>query len=387
MTSPEFFSIRDLSDPRVQIQWHEAVAVVAGIATWAADLGVEYLPDLDALGLSANGQPVADPGAADGDQAVRQLGRALQLLLNDDAPDRLAELAALATRAHEKESVDKLESALRFYERPDRPAQLRALTARASSLERENEPPARAEFEHWQEQARARASVGEPTAAAPSTTRHEKSRRRWVGAIAVATCAAAVATAVRVPVYHEAMVAPLLRFLTPAAVHPEAGPEKPQGTGDERHAPARTPQSKVGRSTLPMVTHQPARPSAAPSGVAGSEPRETLVTTITEDPRDARPARVDPTQIYTAAVAGITPPTPVRQHLPSAPPRGRAAEEMGVLALTIDSNGMVERVQLVSPSSRFEDRMLVAAAKTWKFRPALLDGIPVRYRLEVRVTR
>jgi hypothetical protein len=30
--------------------------------------------------------------------------------------------------------------------------------------------------------------------------------------------------------------------------------------------------------------------------------------------------------------------------------------------------------------------MLVAAAKAWKFRPAMKDGRPVRYRMQVRIT-
>jgi hypothetical protein len=30
--------------------------------------------------------------------------------------------------------------------------------------------------------------------------------------------------------------------------------------------------------------------------------------------------------------------------------------------------------------------MLVAAAKAWKFRPALFDGRPVKYRMRVAIT-
>ena len=43
-------------------------------------------------------------------------------------------------------------------------------------------------------------------------------------------------------------------------------------------------------------------------------------------------------------------------------------------------------MRLISPSNRFHERMLVAHAKTWKFRPAIRDGQPVKFRTVVRLT-
>jgi hypothetical protein len=34
---------------------------------------------------------------------------------------------------------------------------------------------------------------------------------------------------------------------------------------------------------------------------------------------------------------------------------------------------------------RFQERMLMAAAKAWTFKPAMRDGHPVRYRLRIAI--
>jgi outer membrane biosynthesis protein TonB len=52
----------------------------------------------------------------------------------------------------------------------------------------------------------------------------------------------------------------------------------------------------------------------------------------------------------------------------------------------VTERGEVEKVHLISPANRYRERMLVAAAKAWRFKPATLDGQPVRYRTTVRIT-
>jgi hypothetical protein len=58
----------------------------------------------------------------------------------------------------------------------------------------------------------------------------------------------------------------------------------------------------------------------------------------------------------------------------------------GVFDLVVDEHGRVERVELISPGNLYQERMLVAVAKAWRFQPALLDGVPVRYRTQVQIT-
>jgi outer membrane biosynthesis protein TonB len=59
--------------------------------------------------------------------------------------------------------------------------------------------------------------------------------------------------------------------------------------------------------------------------------------------------------------------------------------DVSVIRLTIDERGRVEHVRLLSPGSSFNDRMSLAAAKAWVFRPARLVDRPVKYQLDVRL--
>jgi TonB family protein len=61
-------------------------------------------------------------------------------------------------------------------------------------------------------------------------------------------------------------------------------------------------------------------------------------------------------------------------------------EQIGTLEFVVSESGAVEHVRLVSPANRYQERMLVAAAKAWQFRPATREGRPVRYLTRIRVT-
>ena len=61
-------------------------------------------------------------------------------------------------------------------------------------------------------------------------------------------------------------------------------------------------------------------------------------------------------------------------------------DDVGTLELTVTETGTVSHVKLISTSNRYQERMLVAAAKTWRFQPAMKNGGPVRFRARVRIT-
>ena len=82
----------------------------------------------------------------------------------------------------------------------------------------------------------------------------------------------------------------------------------------------------------------------------------------------------------------VTPAVIVRPVLPKEPPPNVPPEQVGTIEVVVDEQGDVLNVKLISPANRFHERMLVSAAKMWKFRPAYKDGQPVRYRTRVRLT-
>ena len=90
--------------------------------------------------------------------------------------------------------------------------------------------------------------------------------------------------------------------------------------------------------------------------------------------------------VYSTLDAAVIPPVLVRPVLPKQPPPGVPESMIGTIELLVDEQGDVEAVRLTSPANRFHERMLVSAAKMWKFRPAYKDGRAVRYMTRVRLT-
>ena len=86
--------------------------------------------------------------------------------------------------------------------------------------------------------------------------------------------------------------------------------------------------------------------------------------------------------VYSRADPGVQPPAFIRPQMPKDPPPG---VNTGYFDIVVNEAGDVQQVQLVSPTRQFQERMLVAAAKAWKFRPATLNGQPVKYRLRVPI--
>ena len=137
-------------------------------------------------------------------------------------------------------------------------------------------------------------------------------------------------------------------------------------------------------------------PPAASTTALPAAPRGTVDVRVAE--RDGRvvpstvaPLRTAPRvapsgQVYRAGDPQVTPAVLIRPHLPHTPPPDVPDEHIGTLEFVVAESGAVEHVHLVSPANRYQERMLVAAAKTWLFRPATRDGRPVRFQIKLRVT-
>jgi TonB family protein len=105
-------------------------------------------------------------------------------------------------------------------------------------------------------------------------------------------------------------------------------------------------------------------------------------------PAAANPTPVPPT--FTAGDLGVVPPATISRNTPTWLPRNdleRRREFRGVLEIVVDERGDVISTSLARSVHPMYDARLVEMSRTWKFRPATKDGVPVRYRtlIEIRL--
>lgn len=165
-----------------------------------------------------------------------------------------------------------------------------------------------------------------------------------------------------------------------AAVVMEAKAEPSPSRRTRRRRPARPDPVPTAVSPAPVVGRTP--PADPPVIPVPEAPEASPVLS----PGTLSNALADPDAVYSAADDEVEPPVLVRPVLPRNPPPGVPPEKVGTLRVLVDRNGDVEQVRLVSPANRYHERMIVSAAKVWKFRPAYKDGEPVRCWTTIRLT-
>lgn len=151
-----------------------------------------------------------------------------------------------------------------------------------------------------------------------------------------------------------------------AAAPPPPPPAPPKKKPTPKKAPQPVAQEVPAVAVAPPPSPPPARPAPPAPVVLAAPPVDDAVYTMTD--------------------AAVIPPVLVRPVIPKDPPRGVPEDQIGSIEVLVDEQGDVETVRLASPANRYQERMLVSAAKMWKFRPAFKDGHPVRYRTRVRLT-
>ena len=101
----------------------------------------------------------------------------------------------------------------------------------------------------------------------------------------------------------------------------------------------------------------------------------------------ARPVIPEPEapRVYTIGDNGVVPPTVIRQELP---PFTGVIERpiVGALEVLIDEQGRVVAASMRGPVLPGYDRQAVQAAQTWRYRPATLNGQPVKFRKFIQVS-
>jgi TonB family protein len=94
-----------------------------------------------------------------------------------------------------------------------------------------------------------------------------------------------------------------------------------------------------------------------------------------------------PMRIWTGDEAGVVPPVALRQEVPRVPTSINAqARERGLLELIIDEQGRVSALTMRVSIHPMYDPLLMAAARDWRYKPATVGGVPVKFRKTIQVT-
>lgn len=95
-----------------------------------------------------------------------------------------------------------------------------------------------------------------------------------------------------------------------------------------------------------------------------------------------------PPRVYVAGDPGVIPPVALRQFLPPFPAQNPSAfgPSQGSLEVVIDERGAVESAVMKVPITTMYDRQALSAARTWEYKPAMLNGKPVKFRKTVQIS-
>lgn len=109
-----------------------------------------------------------------------------------------------------------------------------------------------------------------------------------------------------------------------------------------------------------------------------------------EPPAPAPTPRPDPNRIYVTEEDGIIAPQPIKQEVPQLPAALRTqARDRGLLEIIVDERGRVMSATVRESMHPLYDSLLLNAARDWRYRPATLNGTPVKFRklIQINLTR
>jgi hypothetical protein len=124
--------------------------------------------------------------------------------------------------------------------------------------------------------------------------------------------------------------------------------------------------------------------------IAATPPPEPPKPAPVAAPEPPPPPKPDPNRIYTAEDADVTPPTVLRQEVPRLTPTMKPQARMhGVVEIVIDEQGRVAAIAIRESIQPIYDAQLLSKGRDWRYEPATLYGVPVKYRklIQLNVTQ
>jgi len=141
-----------------------------------------------------------------------------------------------------------------------------------------------------------------------------------------------------------------------------------RSTADQRQATAQPAAANVPQES-------PAATASAPTAPAATAP-------ASRRPEPA-PVPASAPRVYTVDDVGVVPPAVINQRIPAMTPDlvriTKAMNTSAVVEIVIDEKGDVVDATIIKSVNTSFDNIVIGAARRWKYRPALKDGVAVRY--------
>jgi hypothetical protein len=133
-----------------------------------------------------------------------------------------------------------------------------------------------------------------------------------------------------------------------------------------------------GQTTPATQGASPTPPEPRPAAPPPPPPADSLLTVNGGLPLGGSPAPV----IYSPEDRYVVAPVEVARKMPNwnPPPTVQRGVYHGLIEVVIDERGIVETVKILTSIAPSYDPQLLDATKNWRFRPATLNGEPVKYR-------
>lgn len=365
----------------VPIAWFEAVAVVQELCAEVEARGPEHdlrVPELPEIAITPAGSVELLGRGPAAPSPVAPAARVLLTLLGEakTLPVQLRLLAledVSPTPRHG--SLQEFSTALEFFERPGRRAIVREL------YDRFRQSPAH--------EAEVTAEPPRPLTPAPSLAWWE--RRSVQAAVGIAALAVLVGSLMWLWSGSEGQRPAESRGPVERAVSTSV--EKVAQVAEASvnavaqwlglRAPDRPAASAPAEPTLPAVSVGGARAGGTRPGT--TRPAVQPGPGAPAEASGAEPVNADPT-IYSRVDRAVVPPVLDRSRLPKNPRPDVSQEQLAQVEVVISATGEVESVRLVTEPVRVQALMMLSAVKNWRFQPATRDGLPVRYRMRMRLT-
>ena len=168
-----------------------------------------------------------------------------------------------------------------------------------------------------------------------------------------------------------------------AATPTNTSQRSPAANANTRSAIGTTARGQQGvqslRDDAPAGITGPAVTTPQPGRLDGPALAATPDVPLAAAPASEATAAVVDDTIYSEQDRDVVPPQ-TSEILPG-PTFTRWTTRTNAMEVIVSEMGDVERVRLVTPPQRMPDMMMLSRAKVWKFKPAMKDGKPVRYRL------